>query len=115
MLRSKIEARNVLEERKGTTTSAVKFKQKILEARGGIEPPIKVLQTFALPLGDRATESGENQTEALTFTIQFSPGKFKPARCRKGRSKSVAPILPADRTIWPPHSVGNSLAVPASA
>jgi hypothetical protein len=28
---------------------------KILEARGGIEPPIKVLQTFALPLGDRAS------------------------------------------------------------
>jgi hypothetical protein len=27
-----------------------------LEARGGIEPPIKVLQTFALPLGDRASE-----------------------------------------------------------
>ena len=25
-----------------------------LEARGGIEPPIKVLQTYALPLGDRA-------------------------------------------------------------
>jgi hypothetical protein len=31
--------------------------EKLLEARGGIEPPIKVLQTFALPLGDRATES----------------------------------------------------------
>jgi hypothetical protein len=29
------------------------FRNK-LEARGGIEPPIKVLQTFALPLGDRA-------------------------------------------------------------
>jgi hypothetical protein len=28
-----------------------------LEARGGIEPPIKVLQTFALPLGDRASDS----------------------------------------------------------
>jgi hypothetical protein len=28
---------------------------KNLEARGGIEPPIKVLQTFALPLGDRAS------------------------------------------------------------
>jgi hypothetical protein len=28
-----------------------------LEARGGIEPPIKVLQTFALPLGDRASEA----------------------------------------------------------
>ena len=26
-----------------------------MEARGGIEPPIKVLQTFALPLGDRAS------------------------------------------------------------
>jgi hypothetical protein len=26
-----------------------------LEARGGIEPPMKVLQTFALPLGDRAS------------------------------------------------------------
>ena len=26
-----------------------------VEARGGIEPPIKVLQTFALPLGDRAS------------------------------------------------------------
>src|ERR1700730_13115914 len=31
---------------------------EVLEARGGIEPPIKVLQTFALPLGDRA--SGTN-------------------------------------------------------
>jgi hypothetical protein len=28
---------------------------KGLEARGGVEPPIKVLQTFALPLGDRAS------------------------------------------------------------
>jgi hypothetical protein len=27
---------------------------RTMEARGGIEPPIKVLQTFALPLGDRA-------------------------------------------------------------
>jgi hypothetical protein len=31
---------------------------KKLEARGGIEPPIKVLQTFALPLGDRAFVAG---------------------------------------------------------
>jgi hypothetical protein len=28
----------------------------ILEARDGIEPPIKVLLTFALSLGDRAPE-----------------------------------------------------------
>src|SRR5262249_44905229 len=32
--------------------------QKILEARGGIEPPVKVLQTFALPLGYRASALG---------------------------------------------------------
>jgi hypothetical protein len=30
--------------------------ERRLEARGGIEPPIKVLQTFALPLGDRARD-----------------------------------------------------------
>jgi hypothetical protein len=35
-----------------------------LEARGGIEPPIKVLQTFALPLGDRAP--GQNQNVFTT-------------------------------------------------
>ena len=29
--------------------------QTVLEARGGIEPPIRVLQTPALPLGDRAS------------------------------------------------------------
>jgi hypothetical protein len=27
-----------------------------LEARGGIEPPLKALQAFAFPLGDRAAE-----------------------------------------------------------
>src|SRR6202035_5099184 len=37
---------------KGGPTSAAN-----LEARGGIEPPIKVLQTFALPLGDRASDA----------------------------------------------------------
>jgi hypothetical protein len=33
-----------------------------MEARGGIEPPIKVLQTFALPLGDRAPYNGHKTT-----------------------------------------------------
>jgi hypothetical protein len=32
----------------------VQLSQETLEARDGIEPTIKVLQTFALPLGDRA-------------------------------------------------------------
>jgi hypothetical protein len=39
-----------------------------LEARGGIEPPIKVLQTFALPLGDRASEAN------LFYQMQPSHG-----------------------------------------
>src|SRR5258706_273550 len=43
---------------------------KNLEARGGIEPPIKVLQTFALPLGDRAKpneHAGNHSTVSLKF------------------------------------------------
>jgi hypothetical protein len=39
---------------------------KGLEARGGIEPPIKVLQTFALPLGDRAS--------VQTHSTRLEPG-----------------------------------------
>jgi hypothetical protein len=45
-----------------------------LEARGGIEPPLKVLQTFALPLGDRA-ESGSTQKTRIASndSISFLP------------------------------------------
>ena len=46
---------------------------KILEARGGIEPPIKVLQTFALPLGDRASET--NAFYQMIPCIVFLPTK----------------------------------------
>jgi hypothetical protein len=35
----------------------------LVEARGGIEPPIKVLQTFALPLGDRAPDRSVEQSD----------------------------------------------------
>jgi hypothetical protein len=38
---------------------------KELEARGGIEPPIKVLQTYALPLGDRADCLRQNRIITL--------------------------------------------------
>jgi hypothetical protein len=38
-----------------------------MEARGRIELPIKVLQTFALPLGDRALEN--NATVRLHISI----------------------------------------------
>ena len=44
-----------------------------LEARGGIEPPIWVLQTHALPLGDRATvEIGKPRRASL------KSGHYKP-------------------------------------
>jgi hypothetical protein len=43
-----------------------------LEARGGIEPPIKVLQTFALPLGDRASDA--------THSTRQKPRHRPPAR-----------------------------------
>jgi hypothetical protein len=47
-----------------------------VEARGGIEPPMMVLQTIALPLGDRATErneiwSGEGRRKKEAFAAQF--------------------------------------------
>jgi hypothetical protein len=38
-----------------------------LEARGGIEPPIMVLQTIALPLGDRALDKAGCQLLVLSF------------------------------------------------
>jgi hypothetical protein len=46
-----------------------------LEARGGIEPPIKVLQTFALPLGDRAKHGSivnDSIPVQVRLTIIFS-------------------------------------------
>src|SRR3984893_16273402 len=49
---------------------------EVLEARGGIEPPIKVLQTFALPLGDRASETATDPSilpdreSGITFSLR---------------------------------------------
>jgi hypothetical protein len=50
----------------------------ILEARGGIEPPMRVLQTLALPLGYRALK-------ALTINIR-APGYLFPFSCRDSDS-----------------------------
>jgi hypothetical protein len=41
--------------------------RKILEARGGIEPPIMVLQTIALPLGDRAAGLKSCQFSVISY------------------------------------------------
>ena len=40
--------------------------QNQLEARGGIEPPMRVLQTLALPLGYRAAGYSMGTTLGLT-------------------------------------------------
>jgi hypothetical protein len=46
-----------------------------MEARGGIEPPIKVLQTYALPLGDRAT--GWRQKQIIASEARDNVSKFR--------------------------------------
>jgi hypothetical protein len=48
---------------------------EILEARGGIEPPIKVLQTFALPLGERAPSAGRESLRTIRLRINHSRQK----------------------------------------
>jgi hypothetical protein len=50
-------------------------KTTALEARGGIEPPIKVLQTFALPLGDRASIYSilSDRQPGITFREGYIP------------------------------------------
>jgi hypothetical protein len=45
-----------------------------MEARGGIEPPIKVLQTYALPLGDRA--DGVCNYQIITLGLQADISKI---------------------------------------
>ena len=52
-------------------------REKELEARGGIEPPIMVLQTIALPLGDRATG------ESCQFSVIRCQSKKKQLRVHR--------------------------------
>jgi hypothetical protein len=51
-----------------------------MEARGGIEPPIMVLQTIALPLGDRAFGGKQFSVFSFQFSVfsfQFSVFSFQ--------------------------------------
>ena len=57
---------------------SVACKMRSLEARGGIEPPIKVLQTFALPLGDRASDPN------LTVQASAQVSPFPPLTAMPG-------------------------------
>jgi hypothetical protein len=50
-----------------------------LEARDGIEPPIKVLLTFALSLGDRAPE----ETTASPAPVRTEEYSWRPAGSHK--------------------------------
>jgi hypothetical protein len=45
--------------------------EELLEARGGIEPPIRVLQTLALPLGHRATVLTGRQCVLPDFRAEY--------------------------------------------
>ncbi len=67
-----------------------------MEARGGIEPPMMVLQTIALPLGDRATEqnetrSGEGRREKEAFAAQFPALHYKFLRPASINGSKVPP------------------------
>ena len=66
---------------KGDENDFTEFILGNLEARGGIEPPIKVLQTFALPLGDRALvllRPAEIPSRTLASTRNKLPENKKP-------------------------------------
>jgi hypothetical protein len=66
-----------------------------LEARGGIEPPIEVLQTSALPLGDRALRgTGNKPPPRRGFQSLERETGFEPATSTLARSHSTAELLP---------------------
>ena len=73
-----------------------------LEARGGIEPPIKVLQTFALSLGDRASGKTilSDSNEAQNFTVkrfafhEIAPTTFRSYSVVRRRGSTFANELP---------------------
>jgi hypothetical protein len=67
-----------------------------MEARGGIEPPIKVLQTYALPLGDRAdclwqkriiTSEARHDVSKIRMLLIYQPTGCAERECRKGTNK----------------------------
>ena len=66
-----------------------------LEARGGIEPPIELLQSSALPLGDRAVINGRRKLQGIgsprksgyQFAVTLGPETLKPEQRR--------PVIPS--------------------
>src|SRR5579863_1470904 len=80
------------------------MRMKGLEARGGIEPPIEVLQTSALPLGDRALGGQLCGTPSLAklgagaraVRMERETG-FEPATSTLARSHSTTELLPLSK------------------
>jgi hypothetical protein len=81
------------ERRKGPNESS---NGKELEARGGIEPPIKVLQTYALPLGDRAdclwqmriiTSEARDDVSKIRIMLIYQPTGCAEQECWEGTNR----------------------------
>src|SRR6516164_7760954 len=84
----------------------------ILEARGGIEPPIEVLQTSALPLGYRASweKQARNPRPRRGSRYLERETGFEPATSTLARSHSTAELLPLVLSFYSTCSFrGNSL------
>jgi hypothetical protein len=73
-----------------------KVGEKKLEARGGIEPPIKVLQTYALPLGDRAdclwqmriiTSEARDDVSKIRIMLIYQPTGCAEQECWEGTNR----------------------------
>jgi hypothetical protein len=61
-----------------------------MEARGGIEPPIKVLQTFALPLGDRALEHDATASLDIIIVTRVVPMRVRRCQSDDGEMAGVS-------------------------
>jgi hypothetical protein len=71
----------------------------ILEARGGIEPPIKVLQTFALPLGDRASFTRVIQGAHLPGAEQLPHDRSLSAQSNDCKKYSIITVTVLDENL----------------
>lgn len=65
--------------------------KKEMEARGGIEPPMMVLQTIALPLGDRAPGEGLVRRRGREFILR------RPVPCYALQGKAMSALGPSNR------------------
>src|SRR6516164_11164598 len=84
----------------------------ILEARGGIEPPIEVLQTSALPLGYRASREKQARNPRPRRGSRYLEREtgFEPATSTLARSHSTTELLPLGSSIITKRRMGQQTA-----